>query len=185
MALERDDVCFFHRPYAGVAEARTLNDVGRFSSCSTPTRAGATVWSSSDVSACLTPSATSGLGRSSPRSAVRASCRRAWACAPTRRRRAACGSSRRREIHDLIAELPAELHPALERGELESRAATPMSADEFLAWVAERGRVSRDEAERLVGAVFAGLHDVISLKEFADLAAQLSRDYEPVLAAST
>jgi uncharacterized protein (DUF2267 family) len=88
------------------------------------------------------------------------------------------------EIHDLIAELPAELHPALERGERESRAATPMSADEFLARVAERERVSREEAERHARAVFAALRDVISSKEFADVAAQLSRDYEPLLEAS-
>ena len=89
------------------------------------------------------------------------------------------------EIHDLIAELPAKLHPALQRGLLESRAATPMSADEFLARVAEREGVSREEAERHVRAVFAALRDVISSKEFADLAAQLSQDYEPLLAAST
>jgi uncharacterized protein (DUF2267 family) len=89
------------------------------------------------------------------------------------------------EIHDLIAELPAELHPALERGERESRAATPMSADEFLGRGAERAGVSREEAERDARAVFAALRDVVSSEEFADLAAQLSPDYEPLLAAST
>jgi hypothetical protein len=44
------------------------------------------------------------------------------------------------EIEDLIAELRAELHPALERGERERRAATSMCASELVACVAERER---------------------------------------------
>jgi uncharacterized protein (DUF2267 family) len=86
------------------------------------------------------------------------------------------------EVEDLEAELPANLRPALERGLRESRAAKPMSVDEFLARVAEREGVAREEAEQHARAVFATLREFISGKEFSDMAAQLSRDYAPLLA---
>jgi uncharacterized protein (DUF2267 family) len=85
------------------------------------------------------------------------------------------------EVEDLIAELPASLHPALQRGMRESRAAKPMSASEFLDRVAASEGASREEAERHARAVFAALRDVISSEEFSDVVAQLSRDYEPLL----
>jgi uncharacterized protein (DUF2267 family) len=87
------------------------------------------------------------------------------------------------EAEDLEAELPANLRPALERGLRASRAARPMSVDEFIARVAEREGVGREEAERHAREVFAALRELISGKEFSDMAAQLSHDYAPLLAA--
>jgi uncharacterized protein (DUF2267 family) len=88
------------------------------------------------------------------------------------------------EVADLEAELPRNLRPALERGLYESRAAKPMSLDEFVARVAERDGAGRDEAEQHVRAVFAMLRELLSDKEVADVMAQLSREYAPLLAAS-
>lgn len=87
------------------------------------------------------------------------------------------------EVDDLAAELPANLRPALERGLRESRAAQPMTADEFVARVADREGVDLDEAERHARAVFAALREVVSHKEFCDMAAQLSNDYARLVAA--
>jgi uncharacterized protein (DUF2267 family) len=86
------------------------------------------------------------------------------------------------EVEDLEAELPADLRAALERGLRRSRAASAMSVDEFVATVADREGVSLEEAEAHTRAVFAALRAAISGKEFSDVAAQLSRDYERVLA---
>jgi uncharacterized protein (DUF2267 family) len=86
------------------------------------------------------------------------------------------------EVEDLAAELPANLRPALGRGLRASRAARPMSADEFLDRVAAREGVAREEAEEHARAVFATLREFISSKEFSDMAAQLSHDFEPLLA---
>ncbi|MEA2270518.1 MAG: hypothetical protein QOC64_3128 [Solirubrobacteraceae bacterium] len=86
------------------------------------------------------------------------------------------------EVEDLLPELPPDLAPALERGLAVSRAAKVMSRDEFVATVAEREGVDIDDAERHTRAVFAALREVVSGKEFSDMAAQLSRDYAPLLA---
>jgi uncharacterized protein (DUF2267 family) len=86
------------------------------------------------------------------------------------------------EVDDLMVELPGTLRPALERGLRQSRAAKPMTADEFVARVAEREGVDLDEAEQHASVVFTALREAISPKEFSDMAAQLSRDYESLLA---
>jgi uncharacterized protein (DUF2267 family) len=86
------------------------------------------------------------------------------------------------EVEDLMPELPPDLVPALERGLAESRAAKLMTSDEFIATVADREGVDIDDAERHVRAVFAVLREVVSGKEFSDMAAQLSEDYLPLLA---
>jgi uncharacterized protein (DUF2267 family) len=88
------------------------------------------------------------------------------------------------EVDDLERELPPNLRPALDRGVQESRAARPMSPDEFVALVAEREGVGADEAREHTRAVFTALREVISGKEFHDVASQLSDDYAPLLAAS-
>jgi uncharacterized protein (DUF2267 family) len=88
------------------------------------------------------------------------------------------------EVKDLEAELPPDLRPALERGLAESRAARTMSVDEFFASVAEREGIELEEAERHTRAVFAALRQAISGQEFTDMAAQLSSDYAPLLAAT-
>ncbi|MCW3023015.1 MAG: hypothetical protein JWR30_2337, partial [Conexibacter sp.] len=74
------------------------------------------------------------------------------------------------------------VRPALRRGLAERRAATAMSADEFVARVAVSMGVDRDVAERHVRTVFAVLREALSEDEWEDLEAQLSRDYEPLLA---
>jgi uncharacterized protein (DUF2267 family) len=85
------------------------------------------------------------------------------------------------EVDDLEDELPADVHASLERGLVESRAAKPMSEQEFVVRVAELEGVSPDEAERQAHAVFQALREALSDKEFSDLAAQLSDDYAPLL----
>jgi uncharacterized protein (DUF2267 family) len=85
------------------------------------------------------------------------------------------------EIDDLEDELPADVHAALERGLVESRAAKPMSEQEFVARVAALEGVSPEEAERHAHAVFQALREALSNKEFSDMAAQLSEDYAPLL----
>jgi uncharacterized protein (DUF2267 family) len=82
-----------------------------------------------------------------------------------------------------MREIPPELHPALERGLRESRDARRMSVEEFLDHIAERERISREEALEHTRAVFAALRELITGKEFSDVAAQLPREYAPLLAA--
>jgi uncharacterized protein (DUF2267 family) len=86
------------------------------------------------------------------------------------------------EVEDLAAELPSQLRPALERGLRESRAAKPMSAEEFVVRVAQREGADVDEAREHARAVFAVLRELVSGDEFSDVAAQLSQDYAPLLA---
>jgi uncharacterized protein (DUF2267 family) len=87
------------------------------------------------------------------------------------------------EVEDLMKELPQHLHPALERGLRESRDARRMDVDAFLDHVAEREGVSREEALEHTRAVFAALRELITGKEFSDIAAQLPNEYAPLLAA--
>jgi uncharacterized protein (DUF2267 family) len=89
------------------------------------------------------------------------------------------------EVEDLVLELPGQVRPALRRGLEASRSAEHMTADDFLTLVAEREGVSGDEAAAHTRAVFAVLRDLVSGREFSDMAAQLSRDYEPLLAAAS
>jgi uncharacterized protein (DUF2267 family) len=87
------------------------------------------------------------------------------------------------EVEDLMREIPSNLHPALERGLRESREARRMDADEFLDHIAEREGIDRDKALEHTRAVFAALRELVSGKEFEDMAAQLPADYGPLLAA--
>jgi uncharacterized protein (DUF2267 family) len=86
------------------------------------------------------------------------------------------------EVEDLEAELPANLHHALERGLAESREARKLREPEFIARVAELEGVGPEEAERHAHAVFEALRHVLSPKEFSDMASQLSEDYAPLMA---
>jgi uncharacterized protein (DUF2267 family) len=56
-----------------------------------------------------------------------------------------------------------------------------MSEQEFIARVAELEGIDLEEAERHAHAVFQALRDVLSPKKFADMTAQLSEDYAPLL----
>jgi uncharacterized protein (DUF2267 family) len=85
------------------------------------------------------------------------------------------------EVDDMEAELPADLHEALERGLAESPAAKRMTEQEFVARVAELENTGPQEAERHAQAVFQALREALSPKEFSDMASQLSEDYAPLL----
>ncbi|MCW2984537.1 MAG: hypothetical protein JWR63_2107 [Conexibacter sp.] len=85
------------------------------------------------------------------------------------------------EVDDLEAELPGDLHDALERGLAESRSAVKMSEEEFVARVAGLEGTTAEEAERHAHAVFQALREALSPKEFSDMASQLSEDYAPLL----
>jgi uncharacterized protein (DUF2267 family) len=87
------------------------------------------------------------------------------------------------EVEDLMKEIPRNLHPALERGLRESRDARKMSVDEFLDHIAEREGISREEALEHTRAVFAALRELVTGREFSDMAAQLPGEYAPLLAA--
>ena len=86
------------------------------------------------------------------------------------------------EVEDLMQEIPRNLHPALERGLRESREARRMSAEEFLDHIAEREGVTREQALEHARAVFAALREIVTGKELADTAAQLPKEYAPLLA---
>jgi uncharacterized protein (DUF2267 family) len=87
------------------------------------------------------------------------------------------------EVEDLKNEIPQNLHAALERGLRESREARRMSVEVFLDHIAEREGIDRDEALEHTRAVFAALRELITGKEFSDMAAQLPGEYAPLLAA--
>jgi uncharacterized protein (DUF2267 family) len=88
-------------------------------------------------------------------------------------------------VDDLMALLPAELRPALERGDaLSHGAARPMSLRDFVIRIAEREGVTPDEAKEHARAVFAVLREAVGEKEFADVEAQLPDEYTAVLARS-
>jgi uncharacterized protein (DUF2267 family) len=85
------------------------------------------------------------------------------------------------EVDDLEAELPGDLHDALERGLGESRSAVKMGEEAFVARVAGLEGTTAQEAERHAHAVFQALREALSPKEFSDMASQLSEDYAPLL----
>jgi uncharacterized protein (DUF2267 family) len=87
------------------------------------------------------------------------------------------------EVDDLLVHLPVHLHPALRRGSAASGGkAIRMSADEFVERVAEREDVGLEDAREHIRAVLATLRDTVPPDEFADVIAQLPRDYDELLA---
>jgi uncharacterized protein (DUF2267 family) len=86
------------------------------------------------------------------------------------------------EVEDLEREIPPNLRPALERGLRESSGARRMSVDEFLDHIAEREGGGREEALEHTRAVFAALREIVTGKEFSDMASQLPAEYAPLLA---
>jgi uncharacterized protein (DUF2267 family) len=83
----------------------------------------------------------------------------------------------RGEARDLADELPAELPPWLST----TTPAERFDVDEFLRRVAEREGVDLPTAERDAKAVFLALGRAISTQEFADLVAELPKDFAPLL----
>jgi uncharacterized protein (DUF2267 family) len=86
------------------------------------------------------------------------------------------------EVEDFAPDLPAWAQTALDRGVAEQREATPMTETEFVDRVALLEGVPPAVAREHARAVFQALREVIPGKEFSDLAAQLSKDYAPLLA---
>ena len=86
------------------------------------------------------------------------------------------------EVEDLEREIPPNLRPVLERGLRESPNARRMTVDEFLDQVAEREGGGREEALEHTRAVFAALREIVTGKEFSDMASQLPAEYAPLLA---
>ena len=90
------------------------------------------------------------------------------------------------EVEDLLVHLPVHLHPALRRGNAASGGkAVRRSADEFVERVAEREGVGLEEARAHVRAVLTTLRETIPADEFADVLAQLPREYDELLARPT
>jgi uncharacterized protein (DUF2267 family) len=87
-----------------------------------------------------------------------------------------------RDVDDLIRQLPAELHPPLNRGKAQVAAARRMSLEEFLGHVAEREGVPPEEARGHARAVFVTLREVVMSKEFCDVTTQLPNEYWALLA---
>jgi uncharacterized protein (DUF2267 family) len=86
------------------------------------------------------------------------------------------------EVDDLAEQLPEDLHPALERGKASSGGkAQKMSLDEFIERIADRERVSYEQALEHARAVFAALRDTVTEKEFSDILSQLQRGYQEAL----
>jgi uncharacterized protein (DUF2267 family) len=82
------------------------------------------------------------------------------------------------EARDLAEELPGDLGRWLASAD----GAEPFHADEFLRRVAEREDVDIETAERHARAVFAALGRTVSADELADMAAELPKDYRPLIA---
>jgi uncharacterized protein (DUF2267 family) len=83
------------------------------------------------------------------------------------------------EARDLAGELPDELAPWLAT----ITPAERLDIYEFLRRVAEREGVDIEAAERHARAVFIALHRALSPQEFADLSAELPKDFAPLLPA--
>jgi uncharacterized protein (DUF2267 family) len=86
------------------------------------------------------------------------------------------------EVEDLIPLVPRELRPALRRGVARTRGkGSRMSLDEFLDEIAGRERVSQDDALHHARAALAALHESVGDAEFADVVAQLPKEYRATL----
>jgi uncharacterized protein (DUF2267 family) len=77
------------------------------------------------------------------------------------------------EARDLVEQLPPELGPWL----FTEGAAERFDVDEFLRRVAKRGEVDTATAERHARAVFTALGRALDDDEFADMVAQLPKDF--------
>jgi uncharacterized protein (DUF2267 family) len=87
------------------------------------------------------------------------------------------------EVDDLAARLPTAFDPPLRRGKAHSEsAALPLSLDEFLQRIAEREGATPAEAKEHARAVLATVREAVGEDEFADVEAQLPKEYDEVLA---
>jgi uncharacterized protein (DUF2267 family) len=81
------------------------------------------------------------------------------------------------EARDIASQLPPELAPWVAT----KGAAEGFDVDEFLRRVAERSGADVPGAERYARAVFLALAHTVSPDELADVEAELSKDYAPLL----
>jgi uncharacterized protein (DUF2267 family) len=87
------------------------------------------------------------------------------------------------EVNDLVSRLPVALHEPLRRGSARSGGkATRMSLDEFVERVAKRTGHSLEQARDDVRAVMVTLREAVGDDEFFDVAVQLPREYDAVVA---
>jgi uncharacterized protein (DUF2267 family) len=82
------------------------------------------------------------------------------------------------EARDLAAQLPPELSPWIAT----TTPAEGFDVDEFIRRIAEREEVDAVTAERHVRAVFTALSRAVDRREHDQMAAELSKDYWPLLA---
>jgi uncharacterized protein (DUF2267 family) len=87
----------------------------------------------------------------------------------------------RGEAEDIAAFLPTELRPILTSV---PEPAESFGLEEFIQRVADREVVDKDAAADHVRAVFLALGQAVAPGELRDMAAQLSRDYNPLLEAA-
>ncbi len=81
------------------------------------------------------------------------------------------------QARDIAEQLPPELAPSIAT----TGKAEPFHVDEFLRRVAEREGVDVETAERHARAVFEALRRSITAAEFADMQAELPKDFAPLL----
>lgn len=82
------------------------------------------------------------------------------------------------EARDLAEQLPPELAPWIAT----TTAAEPFDVDEFLSRVAAREQVDPGTAEHHARAVFHALGQTVSEDEIGDMAAELPKDFAPLVA---
>jgi uncharacterized protein (DUF2267 family) len=85
------------------------------------------------------------------------------------------------ETRDIAERLPQELRSCLQH---DGHHRQVFGADEFLRRIAEREHVEHVDAERQARAVFAALGRAVGPDEVADIASELPKDFEPLLAAA-
>jgi uncharacterized protein (DUF2267 family) len=84
----------------------------------------------------------------------------------------------RKEAEDLAAQLPGDLQPLLR----DKRGGERFGPDEFAERVAAETALDREGAERAIRAVFATLEEAVSGGEFGDIANELPREYDRLVA---
>lgn len=84
------------------------------------------------------------------------------------------------EARDIAEQLPGDLGKWLAA----ANGAQPFHVDEFLRRIAEREEVDLDTAERHARAVFTAIARSVSVDELEDLAAELPKDFQPLLSAA-
>jgi uncharacterized protein (DUF2267 family) len=88
------------------------------------------------------------------------------------------------EVDDLMALLPLELRPPLDRGKGRGGGnAVRMSLDDFVRRVAEREGISPGTAREHTAAVLGTLRELLPDAEWRDVTAQLPSDYEALAGA--